>query len=68
MKKRTMRDECWTCKHKEKVPGDAHIKCNKPDPNMKGNAHGRANGWFWYPLLFDPVWKEKDCDNYEEVS
>ena len=65
-KERNMRNECWSCQHKENVPGNSHIQCNKPDPNMKGNAHGRASGWFWYPTLFDPVWKESDCVNYKE--
>ena len=26
--------ECWTCEHKRSVPGNAHIKCAKPDPRM----------------------------------
>jgi hypothetical protein len=57
--------ECYSCKHKEEVPGNCHIKCNKPDPEMTGNPHGLKHGWFIYPLLFDPVWKEKVCANYE---
>lgn len=63
---RTMMNECYTCKHKENVPGNCHIKCVKPDANMTGNEHGIKEGWFMYPLLFDPVWKTKECDNYSE--
>ena len=64
----TMRDECYSCKHKREVPGNAHIQCVKPDPDMVGNKHGIEKGWFMYPLLFDPVWKEKDCCNFENTS
>ena len=65
-KKRTMMNECYSCKHKRNVPGDCHVECAKPDPRMTGNPHGMANGWFIYPLLFDPTWKTKDCSNFEE--
>lgn len=58
-------DECYSCKHKREVPGNCHIRCANPDDSMVGNAHGIKNGWFFYPLLFDPTWKEKDCANYE---
>lgn len=32
---------------------------------MEGHPHGIKNGWFFYPILFDPVWKTKECGNYE---
>ena len=57
--------ECWSCKFKEEVPGDAHIKCVNPDLDMTGDPHGIKHGWFLYPLIFDPVWKMKDCSNYQ---
>ena len=63
--KRTMINECYSCIHKREVPGNCHIECVKPDSKMKGNAHGIKCGWFIYPLLFDPVWKESDCSNYK---
>lgn len=63
--KRNMRNECYHCKNRREVPGNAHIRCNNPDPNMRGDSHGIRNGWFMYPLLFDPVWKERSCNNYE---
>jgi len=66
--KRTKMNECYSCKHRKKTPGNAHIQCAKPDPEMGGNAYGIRSGWFMYPLCFDPVWKEKDCSNYEEMS
>jgi len=63
---RTMHNECWSCIHRRKVPGNAHIRCAKPDPGMPGDRHGVRNGWFYYPVLFDPVWKMALCRNYEE--
>lgn len=67
MKERTKMDECWRCQNKKPVPGNTHIECTAPDKNMTGNKHGIKNGWFNYPLLFDPVWKEKDCVNFTEI-
>jgi len=65
---KTITNECHFCKHKREVPGNSHIRCSKPDKNMIGNPHGIANYWFMYPMFFDPVWKEKKCDNFEEKS
>ena len=59
-----MMTECYTCQHKRSVPGNCHIKCAEPDPDMTGNDHGIANGWFIYPMLFDPTWKTKLCANF----
>ena len=68
MKKRNMMNECYSCTHKRNVSGNTHILCSKPDSAMTGDSHGIANGWFIYPLLFDPTWKTKLCDNYELKS
>lgn len=56
--------ECYSCIHRREVPGHCHIKCVEPDAMMTGDPHGIRNGWFMYPLLFDPTWKSKLCDNY----
>ena len=61
-----MKDNCEVCKHKRYVPGDTHIACVRPDPDMTGDPHGIKNGWFIYPLLFDPMWKTKECCNFEQ--
>lgn len=65
---RNKMDECYHCEHLREVAGNAHIQCIKPDADMRGNAHGIKNGWFIYPLLFDPVWKESMCKNYQDKS
>jgi len=56
--------DCHNCVHRRPIPGDAHIQCAKPDPLMIGDPHGVKNGWFMYPLNFDPVWAKKNCSNY----
>jgi hypothetical protein len=61
-------NECYTCTHRRSTTGDAHTCCTKPDPNMKGEAHGIREGWFWYPTNFDPVWKATLCNNYTEKT
>ena len=65
--KRTEINECYFCKHRVNVPGNAHIACKLPDEEMTGDKHGIDMGWFFYPALFDPVWKLKSCKNFEEA-
>ena len=59
-------NNCWSCKNKEEVPGNCHIRCTKPDPDMTGKEHGIRKGWFSYPYLFDPIWATKKCCNYDQ--
>jgi hypothetical protein len=61
-------DSCYNCIYKRNVPGDAHIACSNPDPNMTGNPHGIKKGWFFYPVVFDPIWMTKKCDNFKNLS
>lgn len=66
--KLTPSKECYSCIHKRNVPGDAHIACAKPDLGVRGNPHGINHGWFFYPVNFDPIWKETNCKNFENKS
>ena len=63
-----MINNCRKCKHSRRVAGNTHIQCIKPDPKMTGNKHGIEKGWFYYPVLFDPVWATKECDNFERIE
>jgi hypothetical protein len=78
---------CYDCKHRGTVPGDAHSSCHHPeagaqdrltaalaifmghDLNPKGtlkvvgNSHGIRNGWFMFPVNFDPTWLES-CNGF----
>ncbi len=60
-----LQTSCYNCVNRRNVPGNTHISCAKPDPAMTGDPHGIRRGWFMYPLLFDPVWRTKECDNWE---
>lgn len=60
--------KCWECKNKRSVLGNYHIQCAKPDPDMTGNPHGIKKGWFYYPMLFDPIWGDKECCNFESSA
>jgi len=66
--KKNKMNECYMCKHMRSVPRNTHILCAKPDAYMSGNQHGIRKGWFMYPWLFDPVWKTKDCSNFEAIE
>lgn len=37
-----------------------------PHTNVSGSAHGIRNGWFMWPLNYDPVWLES-CDMFEAL-
>ena len=60
--------ECYSCKHRREIPGDCHIQCVSPDPEMTGHKIGIRNGWFFYPFNFHSVWKAKLCRNYEAIK
>lgn len=63
-----LKTKCSNCKNKRRIPGDAHISCAMPDPKMTGNEYGIKSGWFFYPLNFDPVWRTKECANYDPIK
>lgn len=63
-----VRNKCYECVNRRNVPGNSHIQCVKPDREMTGDQHGIRKGWFMYPLLFDPTWMTKKCNNFESVS
>lgn len=63
--KETIRSECYYCQFSRKIVGDCHLFCSNPDYDIMGNPHGIENGWFHYPLNFDPVWKETKCNHFK---
>ena len=67
--------DCYKCKYRGNIPGDAHSCCRYPGNktgmfdyfenenkknaqklNIKAELHGIKNGWFFWPVNFDPVW------------
>lgn len=67
MAKVNEKKSCYDCKHQTLVIGSCHTNCTKPDPDMTGDSYGRSQGWFFYPINFDPVWMTKECANFESV-
>lgn len=60
---RTTKPNCYDCVHMLALPGDAHIRCNNHSAKVLGDAHGIRNGWFRWPVNFDPVWL-LSCDGF----
>ena len=55
--------DCYKCKHREKIIGDAHSKCNADV--KRGDVKIIVNQWsFFFPINYDPVWI-KSCKKYE---
>ena len=68
------RPDCYKCKHRHDLPGNAHSTCEHPllksdlgtNPlNIKGRELGIKRGWFLFPFNFDPVWL-LNCDGFTE--
>jgi len=59
-----MKPDCYKCKHRGEVPGDAHSECKNSEARVKGDAYGMRKGWFLWPLNFDPTWLVS-CDGFE---
>lgn len=57
------------CAYRGGIPGNCHTRClfdwaKSKLPLPKGNEHGIRNGWYMFPLNFDPVWMEEECKAY----
>lgn len=60
--------KCKDCAHKVNVPGTHHVSCNKATAVVDGvSDHGVKNGWFSFPLNYDPIWAEK-CHGFLDNS
>jgi hypothetical protein len=58
------RPNCYECKHRRRVPGDAHSSCANPNAEVTGRELGIRKGWFFHPFNFDPVWL-LSCTGFE---
>lgn len=55
---------CYDCKFRGTIPGDAHTRCLNEKAHVTGDAYGKRSGWFFWPFNFDPTWLET-CDGFE---
>jgi len=66
--------DCYACKFRTPVWHSAHSGCAHPE-TLSGNPekklgimavyHGIKNGWFDWPVNFDPVWLE-NCTGFTD--
>ena len=63
----TTSPDCYQCKFRGSLPGDAHSRCTNPDATVVGDSHGIANGWFFWPFSFDPCWL-RGCDGFKDKT
>lgn len=54
---------CYECVHRLEIPGNCHSRCNNHAAKVSAVGHGVANGWFRWPLNFDPTWL-LTCDGF----
>ena len=57
--------DCFKCDFKRAVPGNCHIECKNLGALVVGDRRGIKNGWFFWPLLFDPTWLVS-CNGFKE--
>ena len=60
-----VKPNCYKCKYRGDIPGDAHSCCKNANAKVSGHKHGIKNGWFFWPFNFDPVWLVS-CTGFEE--
>jgi len=62
-----MKPNCYDCKHRRSITWDAHSSCANIGAKVRGAAHGIKQGWFLWPINFDPVWLES-CDGFKHKN
>jgi hypothetical protein len=56
--------KCHNCKFKSNIAGDAHVSCKRAAClPLDVNQHGVDQGWFIFPVNFDPTWA-KSCTGF----
>jgi hypothetical protein len=68
---------CSICVYKRSVPGNVHIQCAfdwlKALQNARvnmiplGNSYGIGQGFYMFPVLYDPIWQVVKCQAFDTV-
>jgi hypothetical protein len=68
---------CAICVYKRSVPGNAHIQCSydwlkglkfaKVNILPLGNSYGIGQGFYMFPVLYDPIWQVVKCQAFNTV-
>jgi len=65
MGKDAQKPDCYACRWRGTLPGNAHSRCLNPNsPTVGGSPHGVRMGWFFWPYNFDPMWLAS-CGGFE---
>ena len=56
---------CYNCIHRLTISGSCHSRCNNIKAKVKGHEQGIRNGWFMWPLNYDPTWL-LECDGFSD--
>ena len=64
-------NNCYNCGYRGKLPGSAHSSCKfdwakSEVPEPQGKAWGIQNGWWYFPVNFDPVRMLDECEAHSE--
>lgn len=64
---------CYNCAYCKDVSGSAHKKCtfawrNSELQPPKANERGIDQGWYIFPLNYDPVWQQEKCLAHSESA
>jgi len=60
-----MSNMCHECINKKKLPGSLQIACECLTAQVFGDEHGIKEGYFDWPVSFDPFWLDY-CDSFVE--
>ena len=68
---------CQKCVYKRPVPDNAHVECvynwtraltdKKVTIIPLGHTHGVQQGWYMFPILFDPIWMVIKCQAASQI-
>ena len=57
---------CRECQHHRTSGEFGQIGCANPPNEMCCGKHATEQGWFHFPLMFDPIWGMSNCPNFTE--
>lgn len=57
--------DCYKCKHRRDLPGNAHSHCSNENANVTEDKYGIKMRWFIFPISYDPV-RLVSCDGFEQ--
>lgn len=70
MKAKEIIQQCYSCVFRCELSWSCHSKCTAEwvefSEMPKGNDYGRSEGWYHFPVNYDPVWMEEESSKYHK--